>query len=403
MGLFNNAIIYIMMMCALIGAIASIFNSKSGIGKEFIDGIYSIGNIFMPVAGITALIPILSKIIKYSIAPIFSRLGADPSIAATTFIAVDMGGYQLANALAISKEGWIIAMIAGYMAGATIIFSIPVGLAILDEKDYKYMALGVTAGMLSIPIGIFISSCVLMVTDVKIRDSINTTGIPNHILNLSIFFICKNLFPIIIICIGLSLLLKLIPNKMIRIFIVLGKTVNFVVTLTLVICIIEYFTRIFSKTIPGWNMNPIIADGKDNFRALEMAGCISIMLAGAFPMVYLIQKYFKDFFDILGKKVGLNTCGVTGLIASMANILALFRIIKDMNAENKVKVIAFSVCSSFLFGDHLAFTANFQPTMILSIIIGKLSAGIISMYIAKWIAVPQALLLEKQDELNINI
>ncbi|AUH33079.1 hypothetical protein CUV01_06460 [Paracoccus tegillarcae] len=41
-----------------------------------------------------------------------------------------MGGDQLAKTLALSNEGWIIASITGFMAGATIIFTIPVGRAI---------------------------------------------------------------------------------------------------------------------------------------------------------------------------------------------------------------------------------------------------------------------------------
>lgn len=77
----------------MIGAIASTFNSESGAGKEFISAIHSIGSIFMPLAGITALIPVLSKIIKCSVAPIVGALGAEPSIAATTFIAVEKGEY----------------------------------------------------------------------------------------------------------------------------------------------------------------------------------------------------------------------------------------------------------------------------------------------------------------------
>lgn len=397
MQLFNNAILYIMMFCALVGAIASIVNSDSKLGKEFLEGIYSIGNIFIPVAGITALIPILSKGIKNSIAPLFKLLGADPSLAATTFIAVDMGGYQLAKSLALSKEGWIIAMITGYMAGATIIFSIPVGLSMLDKKDHKYMALGVTAGILSIPIGVFISSVILLLSNISIRSEISTYGIANYKLQLSFYSIFKNLTPIIIICIFIAVLLKLIPNKMINIFIIFGKVINAIVKIVLVVSIIEYFTGIFSKIVVGWNLNPIIADKNDQFRALEMAGCISIMLAGAFPMVYLMQKYLKNVFVVLGKKLGLSLYGITGVVAGIANILALFRMIKYMNAEDKVKVIAFSVCSAFLLGDHLAFTANFQPTMILAIIIGKLSAGIISIYIAKWLVVPQAIILGQND------
>jgi ethanolamine transporter len=68
-----------------------------------------------------------------------------------------------------------------------------------------------------------------------------------------------------------------------------------------------------------------------------------------------------------------------------------------MPPRDKVLCISFAVCAAFLLGDHLAFTANFQPNMILPLIIGKLAAGIIAMLLAVWIAVPKALELEKED------
>lgn len=45
-----------------------------------------------------------------------------------------MGGYQLAQILAQTKENWIMAMMTGYMSGATLVFSIPVGLNLIQKK-----------------------------------------------------------------------------------------------------------------------------------------------------------------------------------------------------------------------------------------------------------------------------
>ncbi len=45
------------------------------------------------------------------------------------------------------------ALITGFMGGATIVFSIPMGLAMLDKRDHKYMALGIMSGILTIPLG----------------------------------------------------------------------------------------------------------------------------------------------------------------------------------------------------------------------------------------------------------
>lgn len=72
-----------------------------------------------------ASIPYLSRLVETVVAPVWSAAGADPALAATTFIASDMGGYQLAQSVAESDSAWIMAMVTGFMAGATIVFSIP--------------------------------------------------------------------------------------------------------------------------------------------------------------------------------------------------------------------------------------------------------------------------------------
>ncbi len=57
MSIIGDAVIALIMLCALVGAIAAIFNDKKGLGKEFLEGLHAIGHIFIPVAGIMASIP----------------------------------------------------------------------------------------------------------------------------------------------------------------------------------------------------------------------------------------------------------------------------------------------------------------------------------------------------------
>ena len=126
--------------------LAAIRNDEKGLGKEFLEGLHAIGYVFVPVAGIMASGPLLTKLIQTLVGPLYQLIGADPSLAATSLIAVDMGGYQVAHGLAQAnpehwQENWIMAMFTGYMAGATIVFSIPVGLSLLEKRDHKYMAL----------------------------------------------------------------------------------------------------------------------------------------------------------------------------------------------------------------------------------------------------------------------
>lgn len=336
----------------------------------------------------------------YSIGPLFSAIGADPAIAATTFIAVDMGGYQLADALAQTREGWIIAMVVGYMSGATIVFSIPVGLAMLKEADHKYMALGVMAGILSVPVGVFVACILIAVFNTPVRDTVSANADSTLMLALEPGLILINIMPLIVVCLALAIGLKLFPNKMIRGFLMFGKIMDATLKLVLVFSIVEYFTGAFTNILGGWGFDPIIADEADMFRALEVAGYIGIMLSGAFPMVYMIKKYLAGPMESIGKRFGMDSVGAAGILAAAANILAMFHLIENMKPRDKVLCIAFSVCGAFMFGDHLAFTANFQPNMILPVMLGKLAGGIFGFALAIWIAVPAAKRLAQEAALE---
>lgn len=382
MELFGQIVIYIIMACALVGCFASIFKEESQLGKEFLAGFEAIGSIFIPVAGIMAAAPYLTWFVSHIFGPLYELVGADPSMAATTFIAVDMGGYQLAEALAATKESWIMAMMTGFMAGATIVFSIPVALKMLKKEDRRYLAMGEMVGFITIPVGVFVSSVIIALTNPMIREAISTNGEATYQLALSFWLIFRNLIPLVIICGAIALGLYFIPEKMIKGFNVFGKAMDTALRIVLVLCVVEYFTGIFSKIFGTWGFEPIIADEIDINRALEISGYIGIMLCGAFPMVYLIKTYLAKPLDKVGRKVGLSAEATTGILAATANVLALFAIVKDLKPNDKVKCIAYSVCCAFLIGDHLAFSANFQPSLILPVMVGKLCGGCLAVYIA---------------------
>ena len=382
MELFGQIVVYIIMACAIAGCFASVFKEDSPLGKEFLAGIDSIGAIFLPVAGIMASAPYLTWFVSHIFGPLYGLVGADQAMAATTFIAVDMGGYQLAEALAQTKESWIMAMMTGYMAGATIVFSIPVALKMLRKEDRRYLAMGEMVGFITIPVGVLVSSVIIALTNPSIREVIATNGDATYELALSFWLIFRNLIPLVIICGAIAIGLYVIPEKMIKGFNVFGKVMDFTLRIVFVFCVVEYFTGIFTTIFGGWGFEPIIADEADINRALEISGYIGIMLCGAFPMVYLIKTYLAKPLDTVGRRVGLSADATAGILAGTANVLALFGMVKDLKPNDKVKCIAYSVCCAFLIGDHLAFCANFQPTLIFPVMIGKLCGGILAVYIA---------------------
>jgi len=190
-------------------------------------------------------------------------------------------------------------------------------------------------------------------------------------------------------CTALAAGLRLFPEAMIKGFLYFGKILYALITLILVASIIEYFTSLFSTLFGSWGFDPIIADEKDQVRALETAGYIGVMLCGAFPMVYLINQYLAGPMEKIGQKVGLSAVGVAGILAALANILAMFHLVGKMPEKDKVVVIAFAVCAAFCFGDHLSFSANFQPALILPLLLGKIGGGICACLLALWLSVPR--------------
>ena len=118
----------------------------------------------------------------------------------------------------------------------------------------------------------------------------------------------------------------------------------------------------------------------------EIVADIAIVLAGAFPLVYVITKVFRTPLMKLGKILGMNDVGAAGLVASLANSIPMFGMMKDMDPRGKILNVAFAVSAAFVFGDHLGFTAGFNSSMIFPMIVGKLVGGITAIIVAIFIA-----------------
>ena len=106
---------------------------------EVPDGFNAIGGLAIAMAGVYAAAPVLSMVLGPIISPIYTAIGADASMFATTILACDMGGYPLAMELASDPSiGNFAGLILGTMMGPTIVFTIPVALGIIKkEPDYN--------------------------------------------------------------------------------------------------------------------------------------------------------------------------------------------------------------------------------------------------------------------------
>jgi ethanolamine transporter len=393
----GNIAIYLMMAFVIVGAVSLAFRGDRGIGHEFKEGLYALGPLFIPVAGIMASLPYLAWFVENVLGKIYEPFGADAAMAATTLIASDMGAYQLAHVTADSTGAWITASINGFLVGATISFIIPVGLAMLDVRDHKYFALGIMSGILTVPLGALVTMAILILGDGTVRGEVTTEGPSTATFDgFTLLDVVVNLVPVFIVTVAIAAGLYFATRAMITGFIWFGRGLNAAIYLVLGVSIVQHVTGFFSERLSWWAFDPIIADADDQMRALEVVGNVAIVLAGAFPLVYAIRTYLDKPLTAVGTRMGISAEGTAGILAATTNMLAAFHLVRHMPAKDKVLVVAFGTTCSALIGDHLAFTANFQPNLIAPLMIGKIAAGVTAMLLALWIAVPTAQRLERE-------
>ncbi|EDQ01642.1 ethanolamine utilization protein EutH [Shewanella benthica] len=361
----NDIIIYIMVGFMVLGAVDKALGNRWGYGAQFDEGFMAMGALALAMVGVVSLAPVLASLLSPIVVPIYTALGADPAMFAGTLLANDMGGYPLAMSMAATPDaGNFAGLILGSMMGPTLVFTIPVALGIIDKSDTQFLARGVLIGLTTIPVGSLVGGLVA---------------------GFDLMMILANLVPIVLVAGAIAVGLWLKPDAMIRGFEIFGKGVIAIITLALAAIVIETLTGFV--VIPG--MAPI-SDG------IEIVGSIAIVLAGAFPMVHFITKHFNKPLLKLGRTMGMGEVAAAGLVASLANSIAMFNILKNMDDRGKIINVAFAVCAAFVFGDHLGFTAAVNSEMISAVVVGKLVGGVTALFIAIYVTRNMAVSTEEE-------
>ena len=347
---FNDVVMFIMALGIIIGAIDKIIGNKLGLGKELEDGFKTVGVIGFSVMGLISIAPVIANILSPIIVPLYKRFGIDPAMFGT-ILANDLGGYTLATRLA---EDSAIGMLAGTtissMIGCTIIFAIPVGVGMMEEKDYKFFFKGAMLGIIAMPFGSIFAGMFYGISFTKM------------VVNCIPLFIVA-----FIIIVGIVFFL----NFMVKVFELFGKFMAIVAVVGMAAAAFKYLTGI--TLIKG--MAPI----EDGAKVLINIG---IILMGSYPIIHIFKWLLAKPLNAIGKTFGLNAESMLGVIIALANSVPVFSMIKDMNPRGKVINSAWLVCAAAALGAHLGFTAGVAPAMIPTLLIGKISAGLIAILLA---------------------
>lgn len=367
MSYVSIIIVGIMVIFALVGIIDKLFfNDKYGYGSEFQRGLEMIGPLCISIVGIIALVPIISYLLQSTLSPLYKTFGLDPSMAITTILAIDMGGFQLAESIATSDLiGKWAGVVYGSMMGATIVFSIPVGLGTISKEDVSAFSKGILFGIAAIPVGTFIGGLVL---------------------GINVIDIIKNLIiPIIISALIILCLIKK-PKETTNVFAKFGEIINFIALIGLGLAILKDLVLLPLSEAGLFDISKVFFFNLlgSTSEGISVAGSVGLVLAGALPFVAWLQKTLNKPLKKLSDKLNISEAGCMGILLSSANNMAMFATLSKMSEKERIINVAFAVPAAFVIGDHLAFTAANAPDCIVPMIIAKLVSGIIAIIIASF-------------------
>lgn len=350
----NNLIIFLMLISMVIGAVDYCFNNKFKLGEQFKKGMMTMGQLTLSMAGIIILTPVIAKLFKPVMVPFLKFLGADPSLFAGSFFAVDMGGFQLSQNLALNSQvGLFSGIILSSMLGATLVYTLPIGLGIINKEDRNLFAKGFLCGIITIPLGCLVSGLII---------------------GLSLKTLYHNLLPIILFSILIIIGLKFFQNSIICLFKAISKFIVILAIFGLVIGIFQEKTNIvFLKGLSSVN------------DSMNIVFNIAFTLSGAFCFLSVLTKFLAKPLQKVGNLMKVNFISIEGLIFSLANNIAMFELSPKMDNRGKIVNFAFCVSGSFILGDHLGFTAIVASNMVLPMIIGKFVSSIFAVLLALWI------------------
>ena len=349
-----NIMTTVMLVFSLLGAFDRIIGNRFGIGKEFEKGFMMFGANALSMIGMIVISPWIADTLSPVFTVVREALHLDPSLIPAMLFANDMGGASLSAAIAADEQlGLFNGLVISSMMGATISFTIPYSLEVVSSKQHRWLLLGLLCGIVTIPFGCF---------GAGLMSGIPLGPLLYNLLLLQIFSV--------IIAVGL---LKF-PGTCIKIFGAFAFVIKMIITIGLAIGIVQFLTGI-----------QLIK----NMSTLEEGAAIclnsSVVMSGAFPLIYILSKVLVRPLGIVSKRLGINETSALGFLSSLATNITTFGMMEKMDDKGARLNSAFAVSAAFVFAGHMAFTMAFDASYVGPVIVGKLIAGVLALFFANFI------------------
>lgn len=339
----NRVVMGVIALGAVIGGVDDLLGNRLGLGQKFEQGFQLLGTTALSMVGIICFAPLLSGLLASTVSPVLKAVGVDPSMLGG-LLALDMGGYPLAKALAVNPTvGRYAGIMVGATFGCTLTFTIPVGVGMMEEAERGDFAQGVLVGLIALPVAL----------------------IPGALLSgLTLGQALGQNAPILLLA-GLVLWgLARHRRAALRGFAAFAKGLR---ALTIV-----GLTLAAAQSIAGVTILPGMAPIED---AMATVSSIGVVLLGSLPAAELLTRALRRPCRWLGRRVGLDELAITGLLVGMVSAVPVMAMLKDMSPRGRLANVAFMVSGSALIGAHLGFVAGSEPDLLIPMLLAKLLGG----------------------------
>lgn len=351
--MMNQVLMIVMAAGAVLGGADRILGNRLGLGKQFEKGFMLLGPMALSMAGMICLAPVLADVLGQVIVPLYQAIGVDQAMFGS-FLAIDMGGYQLAKELAADPQiGSYAGLVVSAIFGCTLVFTIPVGMGMIQKTDQGLFARGIMLGLATMPVGLVVGGLACgLALPVCLRQ------------NLPIFALA------LLLLIGLWK----IPRQMVKGFCLAAEGIKIVITVGLVLAATESLT--------GWAPVPGMAPIEE---AMGVVASIGVVMLGSLPTAELLRRALERPFSWLGGKLGLKPQSLTGMLVSLATPLPALSMYADMDSRGKVAAGAFLVSGASLLAAHMGFVVSTEPERLGALMAGKLSGALCAAALAIWV------------------
>ena len=346
-----DTVTIIILVFALLGALDRVLGNKFGVGKEFEQGFMLLGTMALTMIGMIVISPLIADLMGPVSGFVSEKLHIDPSIIPASLFANDMGGAPLAVEMTQSEKlGLYNALVVSSMMGCTVSFTIPFALGMVKREQHRELLLGLLCGIVTIPVGCFVSGLVY--------------GLP-------IVVLIVDILPLLLFSLIIALGLIFLPDLCVKIFAVFGVFIKILITVGLALGITEFL------------LDREIIKGLATFEeGVMVCANAAVVLAGAFPFMCIVSKLLKKPLNAVGRRIGIDEYSTLGIISSIVTSATAFGMMDRMNKKGTMLNSAFAVSGAFVLGSHLAFTLAFDASMLVPVLLGKVVSGIASLGVA---------------------